>query len=248
MPEQNNLSVPKPGWQDRIYEIMQAAGETVPLVGPIATKCATFLFAPAIGRRRDEFLEDLLTRIQLLEDQRQTRWEDLRENEEFIDIVIAAVRLSETTRDHHKRRALRNAALNVAVGKTPDDLSVSVFMGLIDRYSGDHIRILKHFRQKRTWPRQCYRNSSESRSRHSIILEACPELEGQELLSDMIFKQLEGDGLLFVADFDSLIGEISDQVFGSNPNGLCWARTSATGLQFLRFVQEPTLGGDGLHD
>jgi len=69
----------------------------------------------------------------------------LAANEAFISAFAQATQAALRTHQKEKREALRNAVVNVAIGKEPDPNRQQQFLFLIDRFSETHLTVLRFF-------------------------------------------------------------------------------------------------------
>jgi hypothetical protein len=107
--------------------------------------------------------------------------ESLKDNEAFISTVVTACQAAIRTHEQEKLEALRNAVLNVAQGSGLTADQVAIFLGLIERYTPWHLRILRLFQSplslaaaKGIRPENFYMGS-----RTQLLETYYPELRGQ---------------------------------------------------------------------
>ena len=67
----------------------------------------------------------------------------LPDNPVFVSAVIQAQRIAQTTSDSDKRKILRNALLNIAVGDAPDEDIQTMFLQNIERFTPTHIKLFE---------------------------------------------------------------------------------------------------------
>ena len=70
-------------------------------------------------------------------------WEKLAEDEAFFSAFAQATQAAIKTHQKEKLEALRNAVLNVALGREPEPSRQYQFLALVDRFSETHLAILK---------------------------------------------------------------------------------------------------------
>ena len=68
------------------------------------------------------------------------RVENLIQNEAFISASIQVARIVVGTHQEEKRKYLRNALLNIALNKGPDEIRQQVFMNAIEAFSPAHVK------------------------------------------------------------------------------------------------------------
>jgi hypothetical protein len=117
----------------------------IPLVGSAGSELLCLLSSP-VAERRDDWFEDLQRRLQELEGRvAGFKFENLQNNEQFVSTTLQATQAALRTHQQEKLEALRNAVLNTALGKQPDDDRQAIFLSLIDSLTPAHLRMLKFF-------------------------------------------------------------------------------------------------------
>lgn len=100
--------------------------------------------APARGKRMDEFCERLRTGLNDLSQTVQSLTPDtLAKSDPFISAFAQAAQAALKTHQDQKLDALRNAVLNVAIGKESDPDRQQYFLAFVDRFSEKHLEMLK---------------------------------------------------------------------------------------------------------
>jgi hypothetical protein len=130
---------------DVAYKAIEKAIDSVPILGPITTTVLSQFLAPALERRREEWLKELAKAIDGLESRGGSiNLKTLASNEEFISSTIHATRIAVSTHLQEKRDMLRNALMNVAIGNAPsDELVTQIYWKAIEDLSTDHIKLLR---------------------------------------------------------------------------------------------------------
>jgi hypothetical protein len=102
------------------------------------------LLTSPLNRRRDDWLEDLERRLRDAERKvADFHFEDLASNEDFVSAATQATKAAMETHQKEKLEALKNAVINVALGKQPDPNRQHQFLALVDRFSEAHLVVLK---------------------------------------------------------------------------------------------------------
>jgi hypothetical protein len=122
----------------------RAALAAIPLVGGSITEVLSMVLAPAVERRKDQWLRELADGLDEVEAKVDGfKIENLQHDEAFVSAVIQASRSAISTHKQEKREALRNALLNIALGRGPGQDEEQIFLRYIDELTPWHIRILK---------------------------------------------------------------------------------------------------------
>lgn len=116
MREKKILEVPKETTKDVLQRLLSAAISEVPR-GTLATDFFHIMFIPAVEKRKESFLKDVLTSLSALEQTNQGfKLPELGSNERFVTALLQVVPIATKTHQKKKLEALRNATLNTAMG------------------------------------------------------------------------------------------------------------------------------------
>lgn len=140
---------PEPTAVDYFTGLIKAGISGIPDWGSPAAEIFGMITAPILGKRREEWFEDLRTCLNdLMAKVDNLTVESLRNNEEFVSALAQATQAALRTRQAAKREAFRNAVLNVALAKAPaEDLQV-MFLNLIDSFTATHLQALEFFQRR----------------------------------------------------------------------------------------------------
>jgi hypothetical protein len=233
MSENDKYAVPTAGKDDVAQEIVKAAISAAPLVGGPAAEIFGMVIAPPLQKRQIAWMEEVAEGLKQLEGKVEGfKIENLKENEQFVSIVLAATQTAVRTHQQEKREALRSAVLNVAIGSGLDQDAEGIFLSLIDRYTAWHLRILRLFQNplelgaaKGQRPENYYIGGSRSR-----LLEAYyPDMQGQRQFYDITVSDLHAQGLLGIQDLQTMV----------TAQGMFQKATTDWGDRFLAFITAP---------
>ena len=134
------------------------------------------------------------------------------------------------TGDKEKRAALRNAILNVVLDQTPDETLQQIMLGLVDRLTAWHLRLLKAMDNPFAWAQAKSVNyqPAMTSSLDAFIEAAFPELRERKGFYGLLWAELGQAGLAA----GSLSTMMTDRGWQSS-------RTTEFGKQLLRFISEP---------
>ena len=215
----DKLSVPKKTGGDAAHAVAKAGLSAIPIAGGAAAELFQYVVQPPLEKRRERWMADVGEKLRDLE-ANGLKLEDLQGNQQFVSAVMHASQVALRTHQESKRRALRNAILNVATGQAPDETLQHLFLEFVDAFTELHLRILKLFQAPTPPP-------SMSMGGLSHVLEHnMPELQGHQELYKQLWRDLYSRGLVTT---DSLGGTISG-------SGLAAKRTTQMGDQFLTFI------------
>lgn len=218
----------------------------IPIIGPVGAEIISLLIQPQITKRRDEWLAGLGAAVaRLLQQQDSPTADDLVNNEAFTTAVLHATLIALRTHQQEKRRALRNAVLNVAAGTAPSDDLQMMFLDAIDALTPSHLRLLALLKDPRAWlqahnPQISALNGGLTSSVGAVVESAITEWVNQRQFYGLLFDNLAARGLV----------QGTSEVLGTTMtlNGALSSRTTELGRQFLAFITAPVEGLDNDDD
>jgi len=227
---------PEPSGADAAHFVAKAAISALPTFGGPAAQLFAAVVTPPLERRRQTWMEEVAEGLRRLEDQGKVSFEELREDEDFIDTLLHASLAAMRTHQREKRAALRNAVLNSVLPNPPDESLRLVFLSLIDQFTVWHLRLLKLFQDPKEWARKHNRDyGSIYANVLSRMLEgAYPELHGRRDFYDLLWRDLHLKGLV---NTDSLHVMMT-------ASGSMAKRTTDLGDRFLSFIEGPEYSAD----
>lgn len=226
---ETRIPLPEPDRWDFTHTTAKAALSALPVVGGPAAEFFNSILAPPLSKRRDQWFQKLAQDVDALSktvDEFQP--ERLAENEAFVSALLVASRMAVTTHKTEKIEALRNAVLNIALGKEPDENLQEMFLGYVDRLTEWHLRVLRFFESPTAFVGP---NTLGSGALSHVLERTFPELRGRREFYDQVARDLHSLGFLNSAA-DVLHVMMSD-------HGLQAKRTTATGERFLNFIRSP---------
>lgn len=182
------------------------------------------------------------------------RFDDLGQNERFVSATLQATQAALRSHQKEKLEALRNAVLNVAVGRNFSDEQQGVFLSLLDTLQPIHLNLLRFFADPPGYcrflgkPPMLLPAGGDSIASHEV-LKLIPELRNEAQLT----AADAGSSQQLV---DLVIGDlISDQLIKLPRAGDIWilrkpyAATPTEpdpaitefGKSFLTFITEPQI-------
>jgi hypothetical protein len=175
--------------------------------------------------------------LRQLESEGRLTLDDLTTSELFTDTLLHASQAALRTSQVEKQQALRNAVLNAALPKAPDESLQLIFLSLVDQFTAWHLRLLKLFQDPEAFATANHRDySSIYMGGLSSILEiAYPELSNQREFYDLIWADLVTRGLTNTPNLKGIM----------TAHGLTQPRTTDIGNRFLRFIESPTTATGG---
>ncbi len=203
---------------DYVHTLTKAGISGIPVFGSPAAELFAMVIAPPLTKRRDDWFQELASRLKELEGRVEGfRIENLSRNEAFVSAVFQATQIAVRTHQAEKREALRNALLHIALSRSLDEEMQIFFLGLIDVFTTTHIEVLRMF------------NADSASQAHSRS-----ELSNRRTLSDPVVMDLDNRGLIKDTRPYVARGRESDQSLVS----YSWP-LSDLGRKFLSFISKP---------
>jgi hypothetical protein len=213
---------------DIAHSITKGGIGAIPLIGSLASELFGLLVTPPLENRRAKWMNDVAKKLKELESNGKIDFEKLKNDEQFLDVMLQATSFALKTSEKEKIDSLRNALLNTAKGESPDITKSQIFLNQIDKFTTWHIKILKLIDSPSDWFKNAQRNppSYMMCSISSMIKDAYPELKGQEDLIDIIWSDLESVGF-------HRTGSVKTTMSG---DGVFAERTTAMGQEFINYI------------
>jgi hypothetical protein len=190
------------------------------LGGPLVELAA--LLTPPLERRKETILLQLVEDIDAVK-AHGVDVQRLFEDEAFLSTLLQVLDASVKTHHEGKRRALRNAMLNTALGKAPDEDLRHMFVNYVVELTESHLLILMRFKDSVKNAKPILGNGVFTPTE-----EAYPQFAGRYAFILQITRQLKEKGLL---EWDCLrSGEHIVQETGY---------TLPLGDEFIKFITAP---------
>ncbi len=222
--------LPRPDDSQTLREAIEKGIEQIPVAGPITTFITTRFWAPSASRRLEEWLREFAEDFD--RHCKDCKVENLVKDQAFISGSIQVARIVIATHQEEKRKFLRNALLNIALGKSRDELRQQIFLNAIEAFSPAHVRTLdllwRGAGTKIVWDR--LNVPIYQRTYFAAIQVVAPELRNAPEIIQAVLADLRNRGF-------SNLG--TDTTFPQGP------MATNLGIEFLQFVRSPDDLGTG---
>ena len=214
--------------KDIAHSLVQGGFGAIPVIGSLASEIFGLVVTPPLEKRRAEWMNEVAEKLKELESKREIDFNELKENEQFIDVVLQATTFVLKTSEKKKIECYRNAILNTAIGDSPDKTKSQIFLNQLDKFTTWHIVILDFIDSPNEWFKKMGKTppSLMMGSLHSVIIDAFSELKGQDELLDIIWGDLELTGFHKSGSLKTIM----------SGNGVLSARTTKLGKEFINFI------------
>lgn len=215
--------------KDAAYALVKGGVGMIPLAGAPASELLALLVAPPLEKRREKWMTDVGERLAELEKDERIHLEKLRDNEVFLDIVLQATHHALKTGEKEKLQYFKNVVANTALGESPEKAIAQIYLNLLDRYTVWHIRILLLFDDPESWfaLNSAVKPNITMGGLSHVVRAAFPELEGQNEFCDLVWAELERDGMHNSGSLQAMMSS----------NGMFASRTTKFGKKFIKFIR-----------
>ena len=185
-----------PTISDVVRAVPDALLSFVPGGGAVTPFLALVCSTPA-QRRRDEYMQDISDRVLALEDAGLLTRDDLQ-SEEFVTAVLRTVPAAMSTAAAEKRAALRNAALNTALGRQPSEDVFEMFLRYVEDLTPLHIKLLVLFDDPgaRCRAANVEVGSTLGGAAWQVVCAVYPELVQEDAICSHAWSELKARGLV----------------------------------------------------
>jgi len=122
----------KPGYSDYAHAGVKAGLSLFPIIGGPISEFFSMIIAPPLSKRREEWMGIIYQELVRLETEIDGfRIDNLKDNEQFISVLLYATNIAMRTHQKEKIEALRNAVINSATDLPLEDDIQFIFLNLI---------------------------------------------------------------------------------------------------------------------
>ena len=233
----NPLEVPEAGSGDVLHVAMTAALSAVPFVG--LGELFKFIVAPSLDKRREQWMKLMAEAVQELQNRKGFDLAALRDNEEFITLLIHATQSALKTHLDLKRHMIKRALINSVLIESAFD-EKELYLNLLDRLTPSHVDILLLIeREKQStatvdYAQHFHENMCGRKDPTALSIETLPFLA---FLGDLQQAGLIVASTGFVV-MDADVDQPKFMVYeDSNMSGLPRMDVSDLAHRFLRFIR-----------
>jgi hypothetical protein len=210
----------------------EAGINTIPFVGSAMAVAFAYAVNYSFNKRLDRWFDELAAAVEELQQQMEEplSFEDLAENETFVDAVVNATRAAQATHASEKLQALRNGVLNSALPNAADGDEQARFFRLVEQFTPAQLRMLTYFDDPRGWfaEREIVPQEYSLAGSRLIGLQlALPEFADEDW-AQLVAKDLTDNSLL--------IAGLTGMVSGS---AVYDRLTTSLAQRFLQFIADP---------
>jgi hypothetical protein len=221
----------KPAGREVVERVVEAAATMVPVAGgPLAVA-----FAAAMGwsynRRMDRWMDELAAAVSELQERSNgLSFDDLADNEDFVDAVVAASRAAQATHSDEKLDALRNGVLNTLSPDAPTLDEQARFFRLVEQFTPAHLRLLSFLNDPGALfdAAEIPRPSIAMGGRGALLEGGLPEFKDRGDWYGLLGRDLADAGLTSFSGLNTVQSGAS----------LWQSGTSELGQRFLAFISE----------
>ena len=195
----------------------------VPFAGGSLAEIFQAFFASPIDKRKQAWMESVAETLKEVE-ANAVDLNTLKDNEEFMSIVMYASQIAIRNHKQAKLDALKNVVKNTANGIDVEENLKVLFLNLVDNFTELHLQILGIFSSPAA---ECgYVGGSLSQRIESSI----PEIKGKRDVCDLVWRDLFAAGLVSTDNLHVIM----------STNGVSEKRTTVLGDKFLMLIGDDT--------
>lgn len=217
-----NIKAPNEGLTDKVINYAKAISELIPVGGTVSGILLELVKSPY--QKRVEIWQIMVT--DALNDLMTSGFkiEDLKKNDEFIDIVLQTAAIAIRQHQEEKRQALKNAIIHSVNKDAPMFELQHLFLNYIDMFTLIHIKLLKFMQDPSRISQQQFGFGGIS---HHLLKEII-ELQNDRELLNAIWDDLYSKGLL------SAEKSILDVTMTGS--GIYTKRTTSLADKFIKYI------------
>lgn len=228
-------NTPKTEKSDIAHAVVKGALGAIPYAGGLASEFFALLIKPPVTKRLETWIESLSQELSRLSEKvEEFQVESLSDDEMFVTAVMHATQSAVRTHQQEKLDALRNAVMNVALHTSPDEDLQLMFLGLIDKFTPWHLRVLIHFHEN---PPSWMHGSDPvylARAFPELLEQVEEELSGRVEFFQQIVHDLERSGLI----------DTQSPPRATSGHGRPVGKSTGLGEEFLQFITSPVHGSN----
>lgn len=218
--------------REAVENVVVGAAGMVPVAGnPLAVALAVAM-GWTYNRRMTKWMEDLAEAVTELQERTDgLSFDELTQDEAFVDAVVAATRAAQATHAAEKLEALRNGVLNALGPDAPSLDEQARFFRLVDQFTSAHLRLLALLDDPGTVldAEGIQRPEFGMSGSRSALVERLPEFAGRRDWYDLLDRDLGAASLTNGSGLHTMMTSA----------GLWQSATSALGKRFLAFIRDP---------
>lgn len=138
----------KPQKKDIVYDGIKASLSAIPGFGGVLAEIFSFGVESPIQKRKRDFLIELAKNLDKLEEEKQIKISELRDNPEFIDLIMLSLEIAMKNSRREKIQMLQTGVINSILSIKEDmDLNFT-FLKAIDDLTWMHVKTLNEIGNK----------------------------------------------------------------------------------------------------
>ncbi|MDR6196141.1 hypothetical protein [Siphonobacter sp. SORGH_AS_0500] len=135
---------------DVTYTLLKAfsgiAAGAIPIAGPLAHELVFSVLSSPAEKRKEKAIDLMANAIKEIEQKMEgMTLQSLSENEEFITILMEAIRMAMRTADEEKLKAIKNSVVNSVVNIDAKESKKLMFLNMLDGFTSLHMLTFEAF-------------------------------------------------------------------------------------------------------
>lgn len=222
-----------PTGKDVLHALTKGGLGAIPIAGSAISELFSLVIASPLEKRRERWMQEVGERLIKLETENRINFENLKENDQFIDAVLYSTALAVKTSERKKIQAFQNIVINTALGLAPGETLTHIFLNFLDNFSETHIAILNLFDDPQKW---FFKNLNIDTEKEKIFQDWCslgevvnkaiPEYGGKDHIIDLVWNDL----------FNAQLVDSKSLRTSQTADGALSTHTSILGKEFIRYI------------
>jgi uncharacterized protein YlxP (DUF503 family) len=191
---------------DKAHRVARAVIGMSPILSGTAVEVLNALIEPPLEKRKREWMLEITSVVNDLQNKFNLNIDDLVNNEQFISILLHTSQIA--IKNHHKEKitALKVALLNTARNEELSDDQQFIFLRLLDEFTVPHVKILESTALGFCWSPRTKESShstwlefsrvllgefEEFKDKADLLYQIVSDLESKKLLRTFKVQQLQ---------------------------------------------------------
>ncbi|QNE38606.1 hypothetical protein F1C16_03075 [Hymenobacter sp. NBH84] len=236
----DGLDIPQADGRDVAHIAISTMISAVPFLG--GAELLKFIVTPSLEKRREEWMEVVRDAIRELRERELVDIDALRDNEEFITLLLNATQAALKTHFVEKRQMLKNAIVNFFSTKIRYDVA-TIYVDLIERLTPTHVAMLKFISENREEIGYTQSIDDAYQVFKDVLYSSDILLNIEKYEFRALFQALDQSGLILLSEGYLLPAEQvnSPSLMAYEDSGtslLPYALLTSFGIAFMSFIEQ----------
>lgn len=239
--------VSEPKAEDYAYAISKGGLAAIPYAGGIISEVFATVVPSPYQKRVRSFVQTSEERLSSLEKSKGLDIKSLKNDDEFLDIVIQATEIAAKNSQKEKLRILQNCVLNTALKINIARDKKLMYLNIVNQITPTHLAVLNLVANPETAVRGLLTRIIELGDRHeqkiTILKDFADVLGLDQFLFSAVINDLNNWGILTKVDEIHSTGITLERIDEVVPSVISATKQKITahGTEFLIFIEDPAI-------